>query len=45
MEEIKRNGVAGGGIDFLYVDEAQDYLMLDAARASNKPVLVVGSRH
>lgn len=32
MEEIQQNDIPGRGIDFLYVDEAQDHLMVDVAR-------------
>ncbi|KAG8900068.1 hypothetical protein FRC00_014670 [Tulasnella sp. 408] len=31
MEALQENGVPGQSIDFLYVDEAQDNLMIDAA--------------
>ncbi|KAG8926817.1 hypothetical protein FRC01_008332 [Tulasnella sp. 417] len=32
IAEVQENGVPGRGIDFLYVDEAQDHLMVDVAR-------------
>lgn len=31
MTALQENGVPGNSIDFLYVDEAQDNLMIDAA--------------
>lgn len=31
MREIDEHGVPGTGFDFLYVDEAQDHLIMDAA--------------
>lgn len=32
MNSLRENGVPGKPIDFLYVDEAQDNLIIDAAR-------------